>query len=363
MRLPALGLVLMLGAWLPATAEDGLETLFMIRDVEVDETARDALRAREQALRVAEDKAWDKVIDKLTRVDDRDKLPPLSFEERRRYVSGIEVLKEQASSNRYVASLNVRFEPELMIRLFTENGVGHVLSLGQPLLVLHGHTRGIFTHFLSEDATLLAARDRVDWVNRLRPYIWPAATEAERESFSWRQIVSGNQAHMAPHLRSYGVPRGLVIQSSWTERDGMGSLAFRAYESDGTEELLSGVTEKPVGPKAEEDAIAEMYDAIIGVEEKAWRQSQLVDAGATGSIEADVAAERIETLLEIERRLDRVTLVTAHRRLTLALPLSRIALDFAGREEQLIVAMKQVGLEFVGEGESRRITLTGAGRE
>ena len=152
------------------TTGDGLEALFTINSIEVDETARNASVARNQAIIKAESIAFDKLKSKLVAIDDLPLLANTDFLNIRSLVRGIEVSEERAFSNRYMAKIDVTFNPDSIIALFTKAGASFILNAGAELCVAHGHKEGLITRLWENDSRARVIWQGMDLINRLRNY-------------------------------------------------------------------------------------------------------------------------------------------------------------------------------------------------
>ncbi len=348
------GLALLTGDFAPVYAqEDRTDRLFTIRDIKVDEVASRASQARETALERAELQAYQTLIRKLAQEDGRQKLPELTRPEIQSLITAIEVVEEQSSSRRYLATLNVRFEPGLVSELLAKYSVPHVLSTGQGILVMHGHKRGLTELLWEQDETIRAARERVDWVNRIREYVFPRGEISERAAITFAEVqaLSSNEAKQVA-LR-YGVRDALLIASEWTTSWDGPVLNYRYRSTDGN---MQG--EGMVDDAADEaTALAAMYERVLDTIDSAWRSQLLVDTGVGGEIVALVPTTSLDILADIQARLKDVSLVRDARAIEIGLPFSRIAFSYTGREDQLVLALRYAGLDLSQYGRDRLLGL------
>ncbi|WP_262691724.1 DUF2066 domain-containing protein [Kordiimonas aestuarii] len=329
--------------------EDSTDLLFTIRDIRVDETASRASEARETALEKAEMLAYQKLLGKLVQEDGRNRLPELSRSQVQGLVTALEVVEEQSSSRRYLATLNVRFEPGLVSQFLAKHNVPHVLSTGQGILVLHGHQRGLSEILWEGDPAIKTAHSQVDWVNRIRQYVFARGEIRERAAITFREV----QALSAPQAREvaklYGVQDALLIASRWHHSPG-GPILEYCYLS--TDNGMTGDGEI-IGRENEAEAIAAMYEAVLEAIDTAWRSQLLVDTAVGGKIDVLVPSTSLDILTNVQARLADVTLVRDVRTLQVGLPFSKISFAYTGREEQLILSLRYAGLILGYYGEDR----------
>ncbi len=338
-----------------ARQETPLDQLFTIRDIKLDETASSANRARQTAFLKAEAEAYTKLLRKITQLDDRVLLPELNVAERQALISGIEIVEEQSSSRRYLATMNVRFEPSRVSSFLASYGVPHVLGTGRPILVLHAHQRGLSTFLWEDDFIVSRARSDVDWVNRIRGYRFARGEIKERLAISASEVQAKDvEAALKIGALNSLDAAVLIVSNVVNKPDGNNELSFEytatdsGVTGDGTVSFVSG---------GEQKAMAEMFELVLEVIDGAWRERLLVDTGTRGELDVVVPSLSLSGLAELERRLAAVTLVQAYEVKELGVPLSRLFLRYTGREDQLTLALRFEGLDLKPYGDEFMLEL------
>ncbi len=344
-------LIAPVGAAAQAQSIDSLDLLFTIRHIKVDERASKASQARRTALAKAEQQAYFKLLSKITQAEGRAKLPILSRAEQQALVSGIEVVEEHSSSRRYTATLNVRFEPASVSQFLARYGVPHVLSTGRGILVLHAHKDGLSEYLWQPNIATIQARDTVDWLNRIRQYVFPRGEMRERFAVTYREINAFDARGIKDIASLYKVPSALMISSIWDETDSGGRLRYQFLSSDGG--LKASAVIDQTGPAAQKNALIQMYENVLEKIDTAWRDQLLVDTGSGGDMEVLVPTTNLQVLTDIKKRLDDVTLVQGYKILSVGLPFSKVAFHYTGREDQLRLALRYSGLTLGMYGDQR----------
>ncbi len=329
-----------------AQTTDSLDRLFMIREIKVDETARRASEAQRTALAKAELEAFDKLLLKITQPEGRAALPEISIQEKQSLISGLEIVEENSSSRRYTATLNVRFEPSLVSQFLAKYGVPHVLSVGRGLVVFHGHTDGLNDYLWQADATTVAARGQVDWINRIRNYTFPKASIKERALVSYGEIEELNLEKVETLTSFYNLPSVLFVHSRWDAQKQQLKYEFKLSDNDfsgqGTVDSLDEVSSQK-----------QMFEAVLDQIDSVWRSQLLVDTGQGGELSVLLETSRFDQLIDVEKKLADVTLVQAVKIEQVGIPFSRISFRYTGREDQLIVSLQFAGLLLEQYGDER----------
>lgn len=341
-----------------AQQDTSLDLLFTIRDIRVDETAANANRARQAALLQAEEDAYNRLLRKITQPESRALLPDLSVAERQSLISGIDFVQEQSSSRRYIAILNVRFEPSQFSAFLARYNVPHVLATGPQILVLHAHQRGLSKVLWQADQPLEEARGEVDWVNRIRSYRFARGDIQQRLSASAAEILNIDLAAAERAGRRIGFSSVLVIGSKIEKMAGGHSQI--TYQFSATDSGLMGTGAIIIpGPRAnnETEALVAMYDTILEENDSAWRDRLLVDTGTQGEIQVMVPTLSLPDMAKYEKILSEVSLVQSYSIIEIGLPLSVFQIRYTGRQDQLVQALKFAGLDLKPYGNQMMIEM------
>ncbi len=329
-----------------------LDLLFTIKGIKVDETARTASLARSAAIKKAEDEAFETLLVKLTQPSDRDKIPELPHSEKQALMRGIEIVSEQSSPRRYIATYNIAFEASYVSDFFAQYEVPHVLSPGKGLLVLHGHERGLASYLWEYDEKIENAQKSVDWINRIRSYQFPFGSVSDRLDVTIDTV------------REFDIERGLMLAKKYDQAsvlmiysrfEPLGNkhpeLVYKYYLTDGAQEVQGIIfndnhPEKPnnQADDPEVSLLARMYKEILETIDSGWREQLLVDTSTGGTIKALVPTLGIEQFSDVEKRLSELSIIKNRFIRSVELPLSKIEFEYAGREEQLVLALSYQGL-------------------
>jgi hypothetical protein len=104
----------------PAIAAD---SLYDVAKLSVDVTAENAVAAREMGMAEAGSRAVKTVLQRLVPLSMQDQLPEISPEEVAGMVNGVSIRKEQNSSTRYIATLDVSVNEQAIKRLLQDQAI------------------------------------------------------------------------------------------------------------------------------------------------------------------------------------------------------------------------------------------------
>ena len=104
--------------------------------VPVDVTAKSAATAKKEALTNGEVLAFSRLLERLTLLDELDRLPRLGSTGIATFVKDISVADEKTSGVRYLAKLTVRFKRREVRKLLMDLGISFAETRSKPALVL-----------------------------------------------------------------------------------------------------------------------------------------------------------------------------------------------------------------------------------
>ena len=122
-RLSLFALLGLAGVGLGAEGAAAADSLYDVAKVTVDTSAKDAVAARKTGMAQAEMRAMNILLDRLVSRSVREQLPAFPHEEIEDLVSGVAVRKEQTSTTRYIATLDVRFNEYAVKQYLADNAI------------------------------------------------------------------------------------------------------------------------------------------------------------------------------------------------------------------------------------------------
>ena len=112
-----------------------LADVYAVHNIHVDTTAENATKAKEQGIAAAQEKAFYKMLERLTLVKDLDSLPVLSTEDILNLVRDFSVSHEKTSSVRYIADVDVQFNANAVQNFFQTNRLPYVNVVAEKSLI------------------------------------------------------------------------------------------------------------------------------------------------------------------------------------------------------------------------------------
>lgn len=199
----------LLGAGLVAIASGvAANSLYDVAKISIDTTAKNAVVARTNGMAEAEMRAMQVLIGRLVPLSVQPQLPEFSREEVQELVMGVAVRKEQTSTTRYIALLDVKFNPRSVRGLFADYAI--------PMSEERAPSISILPVMLADDSVSDGADvgwgkawEGIDLANSLTPATL-ARPRADLDAGTVRAALSGDPDAYASLRSAYGYG-GLVI--------------------------------------------------------------------------------------------------------------------------------------------------------
>jgi hypothetical protein len=260
-----LGLCLVLGLMAgPAQADD--DTPYTVSKIDVDVTAKNAVAAKAKAMADAQKRGIDTVLRRVVPFSFSAKLPNLQPQQVETLVNGMAIRKEQYSTTRYIATLDV---------IFNERGVKELLtSLGIPTseerapmisvlpLVIDGNKVKSLNEPWRQAWLDLDLTHGLTPANVLQP-------RPELEAGMVRAVLAGDAGAFAAVQRDYGSAPLVIAVGQKVEG---GRFVTRLAGADGVGRINYGRSDKLAGtvPKAAQDAASFAYAVL----ENRWKATR-----------------------------------------------------------------------------------------
>ena len=238
-----LGLCLALGLMAgPAQADD--DTPYAVSKIAVDITAKNAVAAKAKAMADAQKRGIDTVLRRVVPFSFFAKLPDLQPQQVETLVNGMAIRKEQYSTTRYIASLDVIFNEQGVKELLTSLGIPVSEERAPMISVLPLVIDGNKVKSVNEPWRGLAR-------SRPQPRVTPANVLQPRpglEAGMVRAVLAGDAGAFAAAQRDYGSAPLIIAVGQKVEG---GRFVTRLAGTDGVGRINYGRSDKLSGHAAQ----------------------------------------------------------------------------------------------------------------
>ena len=188
--------------------------MYAIYDIHVDVTAQNATKAKEQGVTEAQEKAFYKMLERLTLPSNVAALPVLTTEDILNLVQDFSVSHEKTSSVRYIADVDVQFNPEAIQTFFQEYQVPYVTSVADKSVVIP-------VYFEQPNAPALLWQDRNPWghilaqaasTSDLVPFVVPVGDLDDMAGLKGKKFGKEKEIVLTPILQCYKTKKTLFSE-------------------------------------------------------------------------------------------------------------------------------------------------------
>jgi hypothetical protein len=360
--LMALALVGLLACWPAAIApaQSGAD-LFQVSGIEVDATAVDAVAAREQALLQGQIEGLRRLMRRLVPAEEHARLPSVGPAEIERYVQNFEIADEQVASNRYLAQLTVRYEPDAVRGLLQGAALSYAETTSEPIVVLPVYrTSGGAQLWPDNNPWWQAWAEHLD-SERLLRLVLPLGDLQDMATVTADQAMAGNQNALAALGQRYAADDALVVIA--TPRGGTGPAGAGPAATgspvlqlemrrSGVEQANPAETFQGDPGQTLDDLMAEAVVGLQNTLDERWKSANLLRYDQGGLMVVDIPIARLSDWVEISRGLDGLTEVADVEIATFARDNVRAEIRYIGDQVRFEQALGRIGLGLSRKGES-----------
>ncbi len=337
----------------PAPAKAALYDVYEIA-VPVDVTAKSAAAAKKEALANGEVLAFTRLLERLTLLDELDRLPRLGPRGIAPLVKDISVADEKTSGVRYLANLTVRFKRQEVRKLLMDLGISFAETRSKPVLVLPVYQAAGALMLFDDPNPWREAWSGLPERDNLVPIKLPRGDLTDIADVGAEQAVQGDQQRLNAIARRYQASDTIVAFARLsldvrTSRPRVEMNLIR-YGPTGagqkeTQFLTANAGETPQGLL---NRGAEILARLI---EDRWKLDNLLKFDQTGVVAVTIPIKNLPGWLAIRGRLSQVSVVRQIDLVLLSREEVRANLQYIGELEQLILALEQADLRLSKEGD------------
>ena len=329
---------------LGAARAEALAEPFTVRGVDVDVTARSANEAKELAIADGQRQAFQSLLDRLAAPKDRSRLPKADGAD---YVSDYAIQAERASAVRYIASLDVRFNPAAVRRLFKNANIPMVEPVVHPVVVIP-----VFSANGQQSVWDDASPWRAAWLSQgkggLVAIVVPVAADGALPAPE--QILAGSEADL---LALGGRYHTSEVVSVLADLSGDGhKLEITATAVRGAPFDLPPVTITAKSGETPDQMMARAVRDMVQMMEKQVRQNvALAGTGAQEGLSVIVPLSGLDEWVSVRDRFSRGGVVRSWELVSLTRKEAAIVLFLGAEPDKARAALTNLGFDLqAGEG-------------
>jgi hypothetical protein len=347
-RIPGTGVlvVLLLALWVlhPGPAAAQATDPFTVRNVSVDVSAENAGIARDRALAEGQRQAYESLLQRLTVSADWPRLPRLSDSELENAVLDVGIDQEKRSSVRYLATLSVRFKPDVIRRLLRGANIAYAEWRGRPVAVLPVY-QSDSGPLLSESPNPWRDAWRGGAAQGVVPLSVPSPEQLEG-TVTAGQASTGSPEILAAVGQRFNTQDVLLAAATPVRLDG-GKVKVDVVLTG-----IGPVAAPLIGTRSYDGDVGETLEMLLrrAVEDIAksandnWKTGNLLQFDRQASLPVMVPLTGFDDWLAVRDRLTRSTPVRAYEVAAISKTEAALVLHFVGEQPQLESVFLQNGL-------------------
>lgn len=321
-----------------------LADMFAIKGIPVDVTAENATKAREQAMFEAQEKAFYQMLTRLTISSDLESLPVLTSKDILNLVQDISVSNEKTSSVRYIANVDVQFNPDAIQTFFEEYQVPYVTSIADKSVILPVYQS-------DRQAKPMLWTDRNPWLNvwakeagksDLVPLILPFGDLEDIAIISEDKLNEEYDLDISPLLKRYQVKNALVLEATVLSDLHLVRVTIRPFNHEKGVLGTFSLTE-PINA-AMPTVLKNAAERTIQLLEQKWREKSAVRFDNPTSLTVVVPIHNLGEWIAIRNRLDEIKLIKQYVVKAVRRDQAQIEVFFAGNLAPFLETLKKEGL-------------------
>ncbi len=326
--------------------------VFEVRNVVVDVTDESATQAREKALQQGSRTAFQRLLERLTLMRDRDRLPRLEQEEIASFVRDFAVSDEKTASKRYLAKLSYRFKRDEIRQLLKDFNLQFAETPSKPALILPVYQSAGAIALWDDPNPWRETWAEVVELEGLVPLVRPQGDLADVGSIGPDQAIQGDRERLQAIADRYGTGDVIVAYAQMRLDVAVARQRLDVFVTRYGNHPEPLTAELNFSQGADESVQVLLGRAAVGVGEyieNQWKEDNLLKLNRPNIIAIAVPIIGIKDWLVVQERLEGVALVRKAELVLLSLDEARVNLHYVGDPEQLQVSLSQADLVMVQE--------------
>jgi hypothetical protein len=333
-----------------ASAQVASNNSYTVSGVEVDVTAADALKARDQAIGEAKRKAAQQLVERMVAAEDRSRVPPLDDARLNSMVRGVEFASDRSMGNRYVASITVVFAADQVKGWLSGSGIKTAETVARPALVVPLWKGNAGVEPFDDRNAWRDAWRTLDSAGSSVPTTIIRGDQLDQNALSAEEAFIGDTAALSRLNERYRAPTIIVAIVEGDKASGPLTVSGIRYDTQ------TGVrTELPKVPVAASDQLPDAVKRMHAKLDEEWRGVATVRRDSEDALDVVVPIRTLGDWVQIRQRLGGVPAVKRMTVRTLEAERADIRLEFYGTPEELQRILAQAGLQLAREASEWRL--------
>ena len=334
-------LLLVLAAGFAATAAraQGGGNSYTIGGVDVDVTAADAIKARDQGIREAQRRAVRMLVERMVGAEDRGRVPPLDDATLANMVRGVEFARERTLTNRYIATLSVVFGADPVKAWLSGANISVTETVARPALVIALWKGKNGIEPMDDRNPWRDAWRTLDTSGSSVPVTLVRGDQNDQAALAVEQAYVGDVSALARLNERYRAPT-IIIATVEGDKAG-GTLTVSGLRYDTQTGARSAIAAMPL---ADSSQLADAAKKIHARLDEEWRGQAVVRRDSQDALDVFVPIRALSDWVQVRQRLGAIPAVKNVSVRALESDRADLRLEYFGTTDQLQKTLAQAGL-------------------
>ena len=347
-------LMILLGLTLTGTSARALDnSVFTVKDIRVDITAKSAESARQQAFDQAQQEAFRRLTRRILRFEDASLLPEPDEGTLRRLIQDFEIRNEQISSIRYKAAFVFRFQQEAVRSYFDSQGLSYTDVGSKPVLVLPFYQSDIGMELWSRTNPWLGAWSRAEGNQGLVPVVIPLGDLQDVQNIRDDEALSYDNQKLRSMVERYNAGEAIVTIAAQPRQHSpqnqtpddilaYAPLTIFIYRTDTRQpEFVTKITLAPENNESNQSLYDRSVARVFALLQRNWKEQTIVNPDEKNALVVRVRYRSLDEWVLVKNSLRDVQGLLDVSYLSITPHQAHIRLFFKGSEQRLRLALAQ----------------------
>jgi hypothetical protein len=316
--------------------------------IPVDVSAENAVAARQKGIEAGQREGLRRLLERLAPAEERARLPSVQGLPIARYVRSYEIAEEKVAPTRWLATLNVTFDPDAVSGLLTGRGLSVLEPTGAPvLLVVPAEERQGELVLWAREEPWWQAWERVASAERALRLVLPLGDLADLAALTPQRVEAGDRSTLDRLAERYGAADAVLVVAGPRPGPAAAGLGVRFLAGAG---VLRGDPEPlaVVAAGGADPLEAGARQAAARLVET-WRKAGLVRSDRPAELALAVPLADLAGWVQIRRELETLPEIREVRITSIARHRAELVLRYLGDLGRLREGLARRGLELAQE--------------
>jgi hypothetical protein len=323
---------------------------YTVTGVDVDVTAPDAVQARQQGIAEARRKAARMLIDRVVAPEDRARVTVPSDANLEGMVRGIEFVRERSAPGRYLATLNVVFQPDPVKAWLGASGVKIAETVSRPALVIPLWKGRAGVEPLDDPNVWREAWRTLDTSGSAVPVTVLRGDQLDQSAVTAEELYVGDVSALARLNERYRAPTIVVAIVEGDKETGPLSVGGLRYDAQ-----TGARSEIPRTTVADSGQLGTAAKQIHARLDEQWRTVATVRRDSQDTIDVYVPIRALGDWVQVRQRLGAVPALKSVVVRQLESDRAELRLEYFGTTDELQRTLASAGLALDKEADKWRL--------